>query len=182
MTPIDRLIRRWRESKARPYLRPDARVLDIGCGDGTLFQRFPGLFRAGVGIDPALECSVQTPTYRLISGTFPEQLEGETAFDVITLLAVLEHIPESHQPLFAEQLAEHLTKGGHLIVTVPSPRVDAILNRMRALKLIDGMALEQHYGFHAEGTPDLFQAAGLRLARWKRFQLGLNNLFVFQKP
>ena len=117
-----------------------------------------------------------------MSGSFPKEVEGEAPFDVITLLAVLEHIPEAHQSRFAEQIAGHLAKGGHLVITVPSPRVDAILDRMRALKLIDGMALEQHYGFHADSTPDLFRAAGLQLTTWKRFQLGLNNLFVFEKP
>lgn len=182
MTALDRLIRRWRESKVEPYLRAGARVLDVGCGDGSLFRRHRGAFAEGVGIDPALEHDVEEPTYRLIAGSFPDRLGAEAAFDVITLLAVLEHIPESSQPRFARHIAERLTTNGLLVVTVPSPRVDTILEWLRAVRLIDGMALEQHYGFPARRTPEIFAAAGLRMVRWQRFQLGLNNLFVFQKP
>lgn len=182
MTALDRLIRRWRESKVRPYLSAAARVLDVGCGDGSLFRRHRGGFATGLGIDPALEHDVEEPTYRLMAGSFPERLSPGETFDVITLLAVLEHIPESVQPRFARQIAERLARGGFLVVTVPSPRVDTILEWLRAVRLIDGMALEQHYGFPARRTAEIFAAAGLRLVRWKRFQLGLNNLFVFQKP
>jgi len=182
MTTVDRVLRRWRESKVRPYLHAGAHVLDIGCGDGSLFRQFRGLFATGVGIDPALEHSVKESTYRLIPGAFPENLQDDAAFNVISLLAVLEHIPRSHQPRFAQSIADRLTKRGHLIVTVPSPRVDAILDVLRRLRLIHGMALEQHYGFPADRTPQVFAAAGLKLVRWHRFQLGFNNLFVFQKP
>ena len=181
MTAIDRLIRRWREMKVRPYLRPGARLLDIGCGDGSLFRFSRRLRISGVGIDPTLDHNIEEYGYRLISGSFPEQLQDEAVFDVVTLLAVLEHIPERHQPRFARDIAARLTRGGHLIVTVPSPRVDAILDGLRAVRLIDGMSLEQHYGFQADRTPEIFTGAGLELVRWSRFQLGLNNLFVFQK-
>jgi 2-polyprenyl-3-methyl-5-hydroxy-6-metoxy-1,4-benzoquinol methylase len=176
------MLRRWREYKVRPYLYEGARVLDIGCGDGSLFRQFRGRFSAGVGVDPALKHGVEESTYRLVAGSFPDHLPAEETFDVISLLAVLEHIPQSHQPRLALSIAERLRSGGHLIVTVPSPRVDAILSGLRALRLIHGMALEQHYGFPADRTPEIFDVAGLRLVRWRRFQLGLNNLFVFQKP
>jgi 2-polyprenyl-3-methyl-5-hydroxy-6-metoxy-1,4-benzoquinol methylase len=182
MTALDRLIRQWRESKVQPYLRAGMRVLDIGCGDGTLFQRSRGKLVSGIGIDPTLERDVDRSRYQLLAGWFPDRLPSEASFDVITLLAVLEHIPEPQQPVFAANIAERLTPGGHLVITVPSPRVDAILDGLRALRLIDGMSLEQHYGFSADRTPQVFGGAGLNLVEWRRFQLGLNNLFVFRKP
>lgn len=181
MTRVDRLIRWWRESKVRPYLHHDARILDIGCGDGSLFRRFRGQFRFGIGIDPTLEHPVREHTYKLITGSFPEALSGDETFDVITLLAVLEHVPEAHQPQFARHIAERLARFGFLVITVPSPHVDVILSGLRALRLIHGMSLEQHYGFSPDRTPQIFADAGLRTVHRKRFQLGLNNLFVFKK-
>jgi hypothetical protein len=44
------------------------------------------------------------------------------------------------------------------------------------------MCLDEHHGFAVEKTPSLFCAVGLELVRHERFQLGLNNLFVFRKP
>ena len=49
---------------------------------------------------------------------------------------------------------------------------------LSALRLVDGIAVHEHYGFQAEKTPDIFPAPEFRLARWQRFQFGLNNLFV----
>jgi 2-polyprenyl-3-methyl-5-hydroxy-6-metoxy-1,4-benzoquinol methylase len=181
VTVIDKVIRRWRESKVRRYLHPRARVLDIGCGDGSLFRRFQGSFESGVGIDPRLAGNIEGSRVRLIAGSFPEQLEDESAFDVVTLLAVLEHVPEQYQPRFAEALAARLKKDGLLIITVPSPSVDQILYALRGLRLIEGIALEEHYGFPPERTLDIFGAAGLQFVRHDRFQLGLNHLFVFRK-
>jgi hypothetical protein len=51
-----------------------------------------------------------------------------------------------------------------------------------AVRLIDGMSLEQHHGFDPRQTRSVFEPCGLRLVRASRFQLGFNNLFVFQKP
>jgi hypothetical protein len=43
------------------------------------------------------------------------------------------------------------------------------------------MALEQHYGYQPGQTGTLFAVGGLELVRAHKFQLGLNNLFVFRK-
>lgn len=52
---------------------------------------------------------------------------------------------------------------------------------MKAVRLSDGMSLEQHYGYDIAQTPDLFCAAGFALLKASKFQFGLNNLFVFEK-
>jgi len=68
-----------------------------------------------------------------------------------------------------------------VILTVPSPLVDHILALLRFLGLIDAMTLEQHYGFDPRQTVPLFNSSGFRLIRHRKFELGLNNLFVFEK-
>jgi hypothetical protein len=65
---------------------------------------------------------------------------------------------------------------------VPSSRVDDLLKVLKAVRVVDGMADHQHYGFNPLHAIAAFEGAGFKLERHSRFQLGLNNLFVFRKP
>lgn len=181
MKPLDRLLQRWRIAKAAPYITPGVRVLDIGCADGALFRRYCAKIEAGIGIDPEPDRFVDSGRWQLIAGRFPEDLSDSEPFDVITMLAVLEHIPRSEQPRVARHCARLLKNGGHLVVTVPSRAVDPIISVLTRLRLMEGTSLEQHYGFDPQSTPSLFSRHGLRLVAAERFELGLNNLFVFRK-
>jgi SAM-dependent methyltransferase len=181
MKPMDRLLQRWRIRKARPYIAPGSRVLDIGCADGELFRRIPNV-ADGVGVDPDLPPTTRpSPQAVLLRGFFPQALPDDRPFDVITLLAVLEHVPPEHQKPLALACARHLKPGGHLIITVPCPFVDKILVVLRFLRLIHGMALDQHYGYDPRQTAALFAVPGMELIKARGFQVGLNNLFVFRK-
>ncbi len=166
---------------ARPYLCPGDCVLDIGSADGALAAQVPQI-GAYVGIDPLATPEASCDGVTFIKGTFPGDLSTIEKFDVITLLAVLEHVPSDRQAAFAEACHEHLKPSGLLIVSVPSPLVDYILFSLRTVRLIDGMSLEQHYGYRPGDTRPLFTDAGFCFVRRKRFQLGLNNLFVFSRP
>ena len=182
MKAVDRMLQRWRIGMVRPYLPPGSRVCDIGCAaGGTLYRAIPGL-ADGVGLDPDLAAPGAVGTNRLLPGLFPQGLPDDRPFDAITMLAVLEHVPADAQAPLAAACARHLKPGGRLLITVPAPAVDHVLTALRALRLIDGMNLEQHYGYDVAQTPAIFGAAGLTLEKSKRFQLGLNNLFVFRKP
>jgi len=180
VTRLDRLIQKWRIQKIRPYLTSGARVLDIGCADGRLLQEVPDIGEY-VGIDPHIALSHSEGRGHFVRGCFPEDLPDQRPFDVITMLAVLEHIPSAVQPEMAHHCARLLRPEGYLLITVPSPVVDHLLAALKMLRLIDGMSLEQHYGFQVDQTDGLFSAQGLTLVRRQRFQFGLNNLFVFQK-
>lgn len=181
MKALDRYLQNWRIDMVRPYLQPGGRVLDIGCADGALFRRQPGL-GAYVGLDPALTQPLDAPPLCLIRGVFPDDLPSREPFDAITMLAVLEHIPPAQYERLARECAGYLKPGGYLLITVPSAVVDRILDVLHWARLIDGMALEEHHGFSAGQTPAIFAGADdLELVKRRRFQLGLNNLFVFRR-
>jgi hypothetical protein len=124
---------------------------------------------------------VETDRYRLISGTFPELLGKSDSVDVITLLAVIEHIPPSSQSIFARHCSGFLKENGLLIVTVPSPRVDQIVSCLMRVGILDGMELGEHYGYDPAETPKLFLSNGFSLVKSEKFQFGFNNLYVFQR-
>jgi len=68
-----------------------------------------------------------------------------------------------------------------VIITVPSPLVDYINHTIRFFGLMDAYSLEQHYGFKPKHTQGIFEKAGFEKVLHKRFELGLNNIFVFRK-
>jgi len=180
MTTVDRFVQRLRIKQVEPFIHPSDTVLDIGTADGALFTVLNYL-KDGTGIDPGAEpCTLENAT--LIRGFFPEAVPTDRQFDVITMLAVLEHIPTEAQAQMANDCFERLRPNGRLLITVPSPRVDDLLKLMKAVGLIDGMSLEQHFGYDVGETPDLFCSAGFTLRKASKFQFGLNNLFVFEKP
>jgi 2-polyprenyl-3-methyl-5-hydroxy-6-metoxy-1,4-benzoquinol methylase len=178
---LDYRLQRERTRRVVPYVLKGARVLDIACADGALFRILGDSPGAGVGIDLD-PVPPSAGKYRFIQGSFPSALPPGEPFDVVAALAVLEHIPEPDQAGFAAGCAGALRSGGRLVLTVPSRRVDDVLNLLRAVRLVDGMSLEQHHGFDPADTVPLFERAGLVLERQAHFQLGLNNLFVFRKP
>jgi 2-polyprenyl-3-methyl-5-hydroxy-6-metoxy-1,4-benzoquinol methylase len=178
---IDRLLQRWRIAKAAAFLPKQARVLDIGSADGALFQQVDGLAAGCIGIDPTLQVDLDGKNYRLIAGEFPRDMPSVPSFDAITMLAVLEHIPEAAYQDLIEGCRVFLKPGGRLIITVPSPAVDYVLKVLLTLRLADTMSIEQHHGYEVEKTAEIFGPPGFHLLHYHRFQLGLNHLFVFER-
>lgn len=177
---FDRYLQRARIARARPFIRDGDVVVDVGCADGALFETLGDSIERGYGVDPTLDRVREAGRYVLYPGLFPEALP-EVECDAIVMLAVLEHIPVEGQPALAEACHEMLRPGGRVIVTVPSPRVDDILAVLTRLRLVRGMSLEEHYGFEPARTESIFSPPRFRVAHRGRFQLGLNNLFVFEK-
>ncbi|HLF79811.1 MAG TPA: methyltransferase domain-containing protein [Dehalococcoidia bacterium] len=181
MKSLDLYLRDQRFLKAKPFVRPNDVVLDIGCEDGALFESLRGTIKHGVGIDPVLSQKQETDLYTLLPGMFPGALPPGDKYDVITMLAVLEHIPPAEQARLGQLCVDHLNPAGRVVITVPSPRVDQILHVLQALRLIEAETLHEHYGFEVAQTEDIFKAPLFRLLHKRKFQLGLNNLFVFER-
>ena len=179
---LDRFLRDWRIKRAVPYVRTNDKVLDIGCFDESLFKKLKSKpIRKSFGLDPLLKTPITSAEYRLIPGKFPEDLPNGNSFNCITMLAVLEHIPRQEQLKLSENCFDHLEDLGRVIITVPSPFVDKILWVLFKLRLIDGMSLDEHYGFNVDDVPLIFKSEQFKLIKYNTFQLGLNNLFVFEK-
>ena len=181
MKLIDTLLQKTRIRQASRFIRKGDSVLDIGSSDGVMFQYLKGVLSEGIGIDPLLEKELVAAHYRLIPGFFPEVAPRNKTFDVVTMLAVLEHIPIDSQKALVKACWEKLKPDGRVIITVPSPKVDHILAVLKTLRLIDGMSLEEHYGFKPDHTSRLFGPPYFREIYHSTFQFGLNNLFVFEK-
>ena len=181
MRVLDRVLQRWRIVRAASWLPDGADVLDIGWADGALFRHLGRRRGAGLGVDPTLKYPCTVGAASLCPGLVPDAVPLGRRFDAVTMLAVLEHVPAVEQPALANACSRLVRTGGVAVITVPSPAVDAVLAVLGRLRLVDGMSLHEHFGFAPGDVPRVFGDPCWALVRHRRFQLGLNNLFIFRR-
>lgn len=129
-TKFGGIIERLRDlaSKARAQtlardLPPHARILDVGCGDGRLLRRFSQLGGDyqlhGIELPgPAAERTAKIPRIQLHPGTLDTVDFPDAQFDLISLVHVLEHLPDPQRALV--RLARWLKPGGQLFLAFPN--------------------------------------------------------------
>jgi len=178
---IDRVLQRWRIRKALNFLPSGVRVIDVGAHQGELFKALGKNLTEGFGVEPLVHKEMKVGGDSITRGFFPEGRPESKSWGALTMLAVLEHIPENQHSVLADACHDLLAKGGRVIITVPSKAVDTVLEILKAIGLIDGMSLEEHYGFQPRETVRIFSTPRFHLRRHARFQLGLNHLYVFEK-
>jgi 2-polyprenyl-3-methyl-5-hydroxy-6-metoxy-1,4-benzoquinol methylase len=181
MKKIDYLLQAERIRQAKKFIIGDS-LLDIGCHFGELFESIlKERAISGEGIDGVLITKIEKQNYTLFPGYFPEDFKLNKKYDNITLLAVLEHIPLIKLEKYPDLLSNYLNPKGRVIVTIPSKKVDYILNILMFFRLIHGMDLEHHQDFERSLIKNIFTNNGFSLIKDKRFEFGLNILYVFEK-
>ena len=180
MKTLDYIIRNWRYRVVAPHVPAGCRILDIGGFDGSFLLHLSDKIESGISIDPLI-VSRKMGKIEFIRSESSDSLPfPDSSFDAVALLAVYEHLGDLRESITAE-IFRVLKDRGVALLTVPSSMVDHILKILLKLRLIDGMCLEQHSHFESGDTVGIFQRHGFVLKRWARFQLGLNNFFLFEK-
>jgi len=165
-------------SRIEHLLRPDMRVLDVGCSTGHFLAALKGQVAVRVGLELSKD-EVQFIRTRLDFPVYNEPIEtaaiSEGPFDLITVLQVLEHIDDPVS--FLRNVARHLKPDGMLYVEVPNLE-DVLLEAYRVPEYADFYFREPHVSYFTKATlHDLMERAGFSgtIGNAQRFSL-LNHL------
>lgn len=157
-------------------------VLDYGCGYGKLAVALPGKTYTGVDIDNSIiEYSRELHADRENVQFFALddfKFQGRR-YDSIIMAAVIEHLDEPAHTL--QELKENLAEGGRVIITTPTPLANGILKLGSKLGLFSKEGVEQHQSLlKKQDFVDISQKTGLTLKYYGRFEIGLNQIVVYE--
>ncbi len=156
-------------------------IADIGCGSFPFFLSQVE-FRQKTGLDRLICSQSQSPSdkIQLLNYDVESDLDLPLPTDsceVITMLAVVEHILPARLPRVLSSVYNSLNKEGIFIITTPAPWTDKLLRALASLNLVSSEEIEEHKA--AYGLSDILsrlQQAGFKKANLLGgyFELGMN--------
>ena len=183
---LESFLARKRRDKAKALLGahlPAQSVLDIGCGSYPAF--LAGIDAPDrVGIDQTVnDESLQHCAQLGIELVHQDitrnpSLPFETGrFNVVTLLAVVEHVPLDTATRVVSEVHRVLRPGGIVVVTTPAAWTDPILRMLARIGLVSSEEIGEHQSlFTRESLGQLFAKEAFDAARIEvgTFELGMN--------
>ncbi len=175
----DRLLRRLRADKALARIRSRDRVLDVGCGtDRYLWGRMRDLGASYVGVDARISVPQRDGAAEFLpsdDGALPPF--SDRRFTKIVGLAVLEHMNDP--AAFLADARRLLDAGGELVLTVPAPAAQPVLEALARLRVIDREEIEEHKRYFGRGElVGMARDAGFADVRCSTFEAGFNHLLI----
>ena len=161
------------------------RILDIGCGSYPYFLSHSS-FREKFAIDqlpPAVEVK-EINWYRVDLNTRPKLPFKPAYFNVITMLAVAEHLNPTSLEQLLKEAHRALKPGGRVVITTPAAWSDGLLHLMARLHLVSSEEIDEHvYAYTLPLLGWYFGRAGFKMqrVRFGYFELGLNMWAVAER-
>ncbi len=188
---LEPMLARFRMQRANqliPSALRGGRILDIGCGSFPYFLAHTA-FREKFAVDQ-LEMAPETAAqneiefFALNLNEQPRLPFEQEYFDVVTLLAVVEHLDPDNMALLFQESCRVLKRGGMLILTTPAAWSDGLLRFMARISLVSAEEIHEHafaytlplLGWH-------FGQAGFQMSKVKfgYFELMLNMWATAEK-
>ena len=152
---METFLQKRRFNKALPYIV--GHVLDFGGNRGELKNHLK-----------------HSASYTYIN----DENIPDKKYDTVVALAVIEHLPVNR---VYKVLQRFYKTGGQVVITTPSKQSKWILEFMAWLGITDRDNIREHKSYwNKEELLTLAKATGFNVARYKKFQFGLNQLLVLR--
>lgn len=163
----------------------NGRLLDIGCGSYPYFLLSTD-FKVKFGIDKNIRAytgkGISIKKYDIRKG---EKLPyNSNFFDVVTLLAIVEHIDKEYAKKLLKEANRTLKPGGKMILTTPIDKANIVLRIMSKLFLVSSEEIQEHKQLYTSKTLlELLQHVGFKNSaiKMKTFEFGLNLIVSVKK-
>ena len=168
-------------------VRPEDRVLDIGCGTGTLALRCIAKGATVTGIDSSAfmlqqarknaEAAGVTDRLRLVkdSATQLPKHFADGSFDTVVATAALGEFPKSYLEYIFQECRRLLKPGGRLIVAdelQPENHISRFFyNLIMGILWIPQFLIVRRVAYPIEALPAILDAAGFRIDERRSFSL-----------
>ncbi|MBP9747285.1 MAG: methyltransferase domain-containing protein [Saprospiraceae bacterium] len=144
----------------KPFVRPDSKILDIGCWTGPLEILFSKIPCHVTGIDieeaPLTYAREHFPKYRFIKASIVETLPFDRhEFDIVTYFMVIEHVPPGTELNSLININKSLKLGGQLFMNT--------MNSTIISNLIDPAYLLGHRHYSKKHLEILLNLAGFEI-------------------
>jgi 2-polyprenyl-3-methyl-5-hydroxy-6-metoxy-1,4-benzoquinol methylase len=156
---LEGFLQQSRFKQVQPYLHGD--VLDFGGNEGELKKLVKG-------------------SYTLVNYDH-SPMENKT-FDTVVVLAVIEHIEVNDVSSVFKQFKTKVKPNGIIFLTTPTPLAKPLLEFLAYINVLDRHNIEEHKHYWTKDEiKTLGEQNGFTLKRYKKFQLGFNQLAILEK-
>lgn len=176
---LEYILSEIRLKKAESYIKDGSIVADLGCGyNGNFLRKISNKISLGVGYDVSVKNKNLPKNIFLRISNINKKINTKgKRFDIVTALAVIEHVknPES----FLKNVRGMLKKGGKVIITTPHKNGKIILEFLSyKLGLISRDEIDDHKNYYDQKTlRDLLKKSGYKILDINSFGLGWLNIF-----
>ena len=181
---FDKLLRWLRRRKVIKYIPKNSIVCDVGCGfDASFLKKISCFTKQSVGLDKEINNFKDSNLELKQIKVFEEIPFGNEVFDVVTMIAVIEHLDYPQKIL--NEAFRILKQKGKLILTTPTPLAKPILEFLAfKLGVIDKNEIGSHKNyFWTKNIKKMLIKSGFKEGSIKNhfFECYLNNLIIAQK-
>ncbi|MEM3555948.1 MAG: class I SAM-dependent methyltransferase [Candidatus Micrarchaeia archaeon] len=176
-------MRKWRIKKVSKWLVGN-RILDCGCGDGSLLDVISeDTYYVGIDVnEERIEKDKKRGrrNARFLLGDVEQDELKVGKFDVVVACALIEHLKNPKK--FLLKISKLLSKNGRILITTPTVEADRILNLGSNIGIFDKEAYKEHRGYWGINEfKEVAKELNLTIYHYEKFQFGLNQLIVLSK-